>query len=90
MSFLLGGVIVLVLQGLPFQEFFLTGKILAGQADDDFIGIHINEGIGVFLIQRIAAFSIKHFVPPFGVGWLVSQANTGGERQPTEKRKKAR
>ena len=25
----------------------------------------INDGIGVFLIQRIDAFSIKHFVPPF-------------------------
>ena len=40
-------------------------------------------------IQRIAAFSVEHIDPPFGVGWLVSRANTGGERQPTEKRKKA-
>ena len=50
MSFLFGGVIVLVRQGFPFQKFFLAGKVLAGQADDDFIGVHINDGIGVFLI----------------------------------------
>ena len=53
---LFGGVIVLVRQGFPFQKFFLAGKVLAGQADDDFIGVHINDGIGVFLIQRIDAF----------------------------------
>jgi len=46
----------------PFQKFFLAGKVLAGQADDDFIGVHINDGIGFFLIQRIDAFSIKDFV----------------------------
>ena len=54
----------------PFQKFFLAGKVLAGQADDDFIGVHINDGIGVFLIQRIDAFSIKHFVPPFRSEWV--------------------
>ena len=30
----------------------------------------INDGIGVFLIQRIDAFSIKHFVPPFRFEWV--------------------
>ena len=30
----------------------------------------INDGIGVFLIQRIDAFSIKHFVPPFRSEWV--------------------
>ena len=38
-------VIALVRQGFPFQKFFLAGKVLAGQADDDFIGVHINDGI---------------------------------------------
>ena len=58
-------VVVSIRPRFPFQKFFLAGKVLASQADDDFIGIHINDGIGVFLIQRIDAFSIKHFVPPF-------------------------
>ena len=37
----------------------IAGKILS-----------INDGIGVFLIQRIAAFPIKHFVPPFRSEWV--------------------
>ena len=52
-------VVVSIRPRFPFQKFFLAGKVLASQADDDFIGIHINDGIGVFLIQRIDAFSIK-------------------------------
>ena len=87
MSFLFGDVIVLVRQGFPFQEFFLAGKVLAGQADDDFIGVHINDGIGVFLIQRIAAFSIKHFVPPFRC-WVVGEPNQHRRRTTADRKKK--
>ena len=86
MSFLFGGVIVLVRQGFPFQELFLAGKVLAGQADDDFIGVHINDGIGVFLIQRIDAFSIKHFVPPFRSEWVKrSERRAAGSGSPRRK-----
>ena len=86
-SFLFGGVIVLVRQGFPFQKFFLAGKVLAGQADDDFIGVHINDGIGVFLIQRIDAFSIKHFVPPFRSEWVKrSERRAAGSGSPQRRK----
>lgn len=52
--------VVCIRQGLPFQKFFLAGKVLAGQADDGFVGIHVNDSVGVFLVQRIAALSVKH------------------------------
>ncbi|CCY06244.1 unknown [Eggerthella sp. CAG:1427] len=60
MILFLGSMIVCIRQGLPFQKFFLTGKILTGQTDDTVIGIHVNNGVGIFLVQRIAALSVKH------------------------------
>lgn len=36
-------VVVSIRPRFPFQKFFLAGKVLASQADDDFIGIHIAE-----------------------------------------------
>ena len=71
MILFLGSMIVCIRQGLPFQKFFLAGKVLAGQADDGFVGIHVNDSVGVFLVQRIAALSVKHNMSSVSVlgGW---------------------
>ena len=40
--------------------------------------------------RPIRYHDLRHpYVLRFGVGWVVNQTNTGGERQPTGKRKKA-
>lgn len=80
-------VVVSIRPRFPFQKLFLAGKVLAGQADDDFIGIHINDGIGVFLIQRIDAFSIKHFVPPFRC-WVVGEPSQHRRRTTADRKTK--
>lgn len=48
--------------------------------------MNVNDGIGVFLIQRIAAFSIKHFVPPFRFEWVKrSERRVAGSGSPRRK-----
>ena len=39
--------------------------------DDGFVGIHVNDSVGVFLVQRIAALSVKHNMSSVSVlgGW---------------------
>ena len=47
----------------------------------------INDGIGVFLIQRIDAFSIKHFVPPFRC-WVGGEPNQHRRRTTADRKTK--
>ena len=80
------GVVVLIRPGLPLLKFFLAGEVLTGQADDVSVGVYVNDGAGIFLIQRIIAFSVEHSLSSvsFWVGGM-NRTQNGGERQPTEK-----
>ena len=48
-------VIVFVGPGFPFKEVCLRIEIGAGQADDMFVGIGVNNGLRVFLVQGVDA-----------------------------------
>ena len=44
-------VVIRIRPSFPVLEFFLTGKVLTGQADDMLVGIYVNDGGRVFLFN---------------------------------------
>ena len=73
------GVVVFIRPGLPLLKFFLAGEVLTGQADHASVGVYVNNRIGIFLIQRIAAFSVEHTLSSVSF-WV------GGEPNPKRRR----
>ena len=73
------GVVVFIRPSLLLLKFFLAGEVLTGQPDDIFVGVYVNNGIEIFLIQRIAAFSVKHSLSSVSF-WV------GGEPNPNRRR----
>ena len=53
-------VVIRIRPSFPVLEFFLTGKVLTGQADYMLVNIYVNDGGRVLFVQRIVALSIEH------------------------------
>jgi hypothetical protein len=73
------GVVIFIRPGLPLLEISSSlAKVLTVRRMV-VVGVYVNDGAGIFLIQRIAAFSVEHFLSSVSI-WV------GGEPNPNRRR----